>query len=236
MVEHIKKVVSQMIEEHDDSEKNLFRKMVPLILKKGLDKVDTSMFDEDTKNKLMDAVGDECFKKGKMEEAKKAFMRSKNKSNLVKMGDFFKNNQMTSDAIDTYQLAEAYEKVNDLGEACLEDGDTTNAARAFIITKNSQMLIRVADECVKRERLDLAIEVYGAYNDKSKLSQLGEKCLKGDDLENAAKAFEAAENKNGLNRVGDALLKKENVGLALKVYEAAGNEMMLEFIRKNFNM
>ncbi len=236
MVEHIKKVVPELFKEYTASENDMFRKMVPLILKKGLEKVDVSMFDENTRKELMDAVGDECFKKGKMEEAKKAYMTSKNKPKLVKMGDYFRSNNMVGDAIDVYQLAEAYDRVNELGETCLEEGDTTNAAKAFIVTKNNSMLIRVADECVKRERIDLAVEVYKAYNDKTKLSALGEKCLKDDDLENAAMAFEAAADKRGLNKVGDALLKKENVKLAVKVYEAAGNEMMMEFIRKNFNL
>src|SRR3989338_11088031 len=99
MVEHITKMAPELLEKYSatDEDRDMFQRMVPVILRKGIDDIDLSMFDESTKIKLLDAVGDECFKKGKINDAFRAYMKSKNKQKLVDIGNHFKKNNMFSE-------------------------------------------------------------------------------------------------------------------------------------------
>ena len=45
-----------------------FSKLVPVILKKGIENVNLSMFTDETRNQILEAVGDEYVKRGATKE------------------------------------------------------------------------------------------------------------------------------------------------------------------------
>src|SRR3989344_2801157 len=87
MVEEIKASIKQLVEENEGA--SSFAKIVPSIVKKGIDNVNLNMFDENTRNGLLNAAGDEFVKRGDFVQAVKSFVLTKNVSKLKKVGVFF---------------------------------------------------------------------------------------------------------------------------------------------------
>ena len=111
-MEHIKKEVKGLVEKYHGKDSATYEKMVPIILKKGVENVNLSMFGEEMRNNIMNSVGEELIKKGKVTEAVKAFVATKNNAKLVSIGNDFCSKGMFSDAIDCYQLAEDKDKLS----------------------------------------------------------------------------------------------------------------------------
>ena len=53
-MEDMKKEIPKMLDEHDKSDENQFRQIIPILLKKGLENLDLSMFDDETKESFAD--------------------------------------------------------------------------------------------------------------------------------------------------------------------------------------
>ena len=58
------------------------KELVPAIIRKGLENINMTMFDEETKTKLLDAVGEEMFRKGMVKDAMKVLSMTGNKKKL----------------------------------------------------------------------------------------------------------------------------------------------------------
>ena len=91
MVEYIKKSISKIMDEVQKGDDAEFSKIVPALLKKGLDNIDLSMFNEETKVELLNKAGDELYKRGNYSEAIKAFIHTNNTAKLVKVADDYIN-------------------------------------------------------------------------------------------------------------------------------------------------
>ena len=109
-MEHIKRDAPRMVEEFAKEEQSGIKKIVPSILRKGIENLNLSMFDEETKRKLLNATGEELMKKGDMLEAEKAFVLTDNKEKLIEIGDGFIKVGMFSQAIDAFKMANSKEK------------------------------------------------------------------------------------------------------------------------------
>jgi len=81
------KIVKKMVAEIADSNERFmshsqdienFKRIVPVLLEKGIDNVNLSMFDEGTKSKLLNALGEEYTRRGNMNDAVKAFILAGN--------------------------------------------------------------------------------------------------------------------------------------------------------------
>ena len=86
-----------------------------------------------------------------------------------------------------------------------------------------------------KEKWDYAYEVFSALGNIDKLIELGQACLKDRQIGYALKAFEKADSTDHLNLLGEACLKEGLVSVAMQAYTAANNEMMIQFIRENFD-
>ena len=63
------------------------------------------------------------------------------------------------------------------------------------------VLLKVGEECIKREKFDSAIEVFQLLGNKAKLIDVGDKCIHSERTEAlpfAEKAYAAADEKKGL--------------------------------------
>ncbi|MEK6955972.1 MAG: hypothetical protein AABW52_04905, partial [Nanoarchaeota archaeon] len=90
------------------------------------------------------------------------------------------------------------------------------------------------DYCLEKGKLEFAIEVFSALDNKAKLLSIGEKCFAQKDYIHAARAYELGEDLEKLNRVGEEFMKIGLLANALRAYQAAKNEMMVQFIKENF--
>src|SRR3990167_3911191 len=82
------KIVKKMVAEIADSNERFmshsqdienFKRIVPVLLEKGIDNVNLSMFDEATKSKLLNALGEEYIRRGNMNDSVKAFILAGNR-------------------------------------------------------------------------------------------------------------------------------------------------------------
>ncbi len=238
-MDHIKKEVKGLVEKYNNQGNATYEKMVPIILRKGVDNVNLSMFGEEMRNNIMNSVGEELIKKGKVAEAIKAFVATNNSERLVNIGDDFSSKGMYSDAIDCYKLAQNKDRLRVTGQTCLRDGQMVDAIRAYKLLNDNDMLLQVGEECIKREKYDSAIEVFNHLQNTDRLIGVGDQCLKTERNEClifAEKAYSIAADSNKLNKLGDIYLKKEHLKAAFRVYKAAGNHMMMSFLRENFGI
>jgi len=104
----IMKTIDSGLNQKEDTDTH--KRLVPALIRKGIDSINLSMFNEDTKKKLLNAAGTELFKKGRFQEAVKAFSATSNKEKLIEVGDYYVNINMYDPAIDTYKVADAKEK------------------------------------------------------------------------------------------------------------------------------
>src|SRR3989338_6826210 len=145
--EIVKRMVTEMAETSEplisrnkklSEDFNTFKKLVPVLLEKGVDNVNLSMFNEATRKKLLDALGEEYLRKGELNNAIKVFILSGNKERLTAIG-------------------EDYER---LGDKCLEDGHILDAIKAFRILNDVPKLTKVGQDCVDKLKYDYAVEVF----------------------------------------------------------------------------
>src|SRR3990167_8162857 len=110
-----KSILKRVSEKIGGDEFNPFKKVVPALLRKGLDSVNLSMFDDVTKRELLNAVGDEYVKKGDVAEAIKAFLMAGNRLKLMQIGDNYVKEGLFNNAIDVYKLADSRDKLREVG-------------------------------------------------------------------------------------------------------------------------
>ena len=166
----LQKVVSSVAEnvmEMRKKEEKLsnFKKILPALLEKGLDNINLSMFDEETKVALLNAFGDEYVRKGRSQEAMKAFILAGNKQKLTSIGEDYEKVCLFSNAIECYRLADNTDKLLKVGNKCLEEGKTGDAIKAFLTIKDVERLARVGEDCLRKEKYDHAIEVFNAIGE-----------------------------------------------------------------------
>ena len=212
-----------------------FSKLVPVILKKGIENVNLSMFTDETRNQILEAVGDEYVKRGAT-KALSTFLLIGNRQKIVTIGDNYLNMGMYDQAIESYNVAGSREKLVQIGDRCIKEGNEGGAIKAYRYANEKEKLNDVGEICIKKGKLDFAIEVFSVTKNIPKLIEIGDSCVKeSHQLENAARAYEAAGDKELLNKVGDTFLKEGRLNNALITYEAAGNEIMINFIKENFS-
>ena len=62
---------------------------MPVLLEKGIDNVNLSMFDDATRSKLLNALGEEYIRRGNMNDSVKAFILAGNRARLVEVGEHY---------------------------------------------------------------------------------------------------------------------------------------------------
>ena len=80
------------------------------------------MFDEQTKRNLLNVLGDEYMRRGKLNEAVKAFILVGNQPKLVAIGEDYEKVGLFSNAVDCYKMAGSQDKLMKVGKKCLDEG------------------------------------------------------------------------------------------------------------------
>ncbi|MEK6828484.1 MAG: hypothetical protein AABX78_03980, partial [Nanoarchaeota archaeon] len=90
----VKKMVSEIADSNEkfmskSQDLENFKRIVPVLLEKGIDNVNLSMFDEGTKSKLLNALGEEYVRRGNMNDSVKSFILAGNRQRLVEVGEHY---------------------------------------------------------------------------------------------------------------------------------------------------
>ncbi len=229
--------IAHRVKEKQTDEKGNFRRLVPIIIQKGIENMDLSMFDDETKKKLFNAVGDEYVRLAEFPAAVKVYVMAENRKKLFEIAQRYELCCLYKEAITTYGLIgdeESSEKIRALGEKCLGEMHLSDAVNAFLAINNTEKLEMVAERCVKSNKIDLALEIFKALKNTEKLNELGDQCLTSGRLDYAAKAYEYSNDTERLNRLGDHCMKRGLLSTALKVFQLANNQAMVTFIKTNF--
>ncbi len=235
-MDHLTKAAPRLVEEHNAAgDSNAFSKIIPALMKKGLENVNLSMFSEEKKMELLNAAAEEYLKRNQVVDAIKVFMMTGNKKRLIEVGDDHVRVGLYSHAIEAYKLAGDHERLTKIGDKCLEAGHITEAIAAYKVVADQDRLNKVGDYCLEKGKIDFAIEVYAALENKTKLNALGDKCFGEKNYMYAHKAYAMVQEKDKLNRVGEEFMKMGLLANALRSFEAADNQMMVQFIKENFS-
>src|SRR3989338_3341717 len=107
MVDYIKRDVSRMVEEYSSkTDENPFSKIIPALMKKGLENANLSMFSDEKKRELLNAAAEEYVKRNQVLDAIKVFKMTGNKARLISIGDEHVKMGLFSAAVEAYKLAE----------------------------------------------------------------------------------------------------------------------------------
>lgn len=236
----IQRVVSKTLETANQIEKaqpdiRKFGKLVPTLIERGIEGINLSMFDDTTKQAILTEVGDECLRKGKINEAVKAYVFAGARDRLVALGENYESMGMYSNAIDMYVYAKAKEQLEVIGDKCIRDAKFSDAIKALNHSGNRKKLLDVGDECMKRSKWDFALEIFSILGTKHKLIELGDMCCTSSQLFGyASRAYELAGDKDRLSRLADLCLREGLINTAYKTYATADNAPMVAFIKENF--
>ena len=111
----VKKMIYEIAENNEKilHTKNIenFKRIVPVLMEKGIENVNLSMFDDHTKSELFNALGEEYLRKGNLNEAIKSYILAGNKQRLTEVGQHYEEVGLFSNAIDTYRLADAKDQL-----------------------------------------------------------------------------------------------------------------------------
>ncbi len=141
-----------------EKKKDEFEKIIPVLMQKGLENLNLSMFDSQTKTKVLIALGERYIRKGQIEDAYKAYLLAGNKEKLVEVGREYERIGLVDKAIECFRVAENKTNLERTGEKCFKQGKLRDAARAFLLIKDERWLKVLGEEEVKREKWDEAIK------------------------------------------------------------------------------
>ncbi len=236
----IQHVVSKTLETAQQVEKaqpdiRKFGKLVPTLIERGIEGINLSMFDDTTKQAILTEVGDECLRKGKINEAVKAYVYAGGRDRLIALGENYENMGMYSSAVDMYVFAKAKERLEVIGDKCIREAKFSDAIKALNHAGNRKKLLDVGDECMRRNKWDFALEIFSILGNKHKLIELGDMCCTSSQLFSyASRAYELAGDKDRLSRLADLCLREGLINTAYKTYAIADNTPMVAFIKENF--
>src|SRR3989338_7140953 len=171
MVNTIAESNAEFLGQKQDSGK--FSKIVPQLLKKGLDNLNLSMFSPELKYGILTSLGEEYRKRGNLNDAVKTFVLAGNRLCLNEVAEDYLRLQQFDNSIEAYKLAGNKEKLLEVGKKCLYESKIGPAMKAFIAIGDTQKLIEVGEQCIGRNRFDFAFEIFSKIKDSAKLVELG---------------------------------------------------------------
>ena len=94
---------------------NKFSKIVPTLLKKGLDNINLSMFSPELKFSILTALGEGYKRKGNLNDAVKSFVLAGNREKLNEVAKDYERLLQFHNCIEGFKMADNKEKLLDLG-------------------------------------------------------------------------------------------------------------------------
>lgn len=91
-----------------------------------------------------------------------------------------------------------------------------------------------AENYLKKDLIFEAIKVFAITKNADRLKNIGEECITKNKPELAFKAFYFAKDKEGLSKAGMEFIKSAETNKALQAFILSENKEMIEFITKNF--
>ena len=132
--EIIKRMVGNIVEKNQEfliqkDDTNKFDKMVPQLLRKGVDNLNLSMFSPEMKFNLLTALGEAYRRKGNLNDAVKSFILAGNRKKLDEIGEDYERLLQFENCIEVYKMSGNVEKLNEIGKRCLNEGRLAHAKR-----------------------------------------------------------------------------------------------------------
>src|SRR3989338_523619 len=106
----VKRVVDEIVESNREilsqqADPSKFTKLVPQLIKKGLNNLNLSMFNPELKFGILTAMGKEYRKKGNLNDAVKAFVLASNTDMLNDVAEDYERIMQFDNCIEVYKLA-----------------------------------------------------------------------------------------------------------------------------------
>src|SRR3989338_10053471 len=143
----IKKMVMDIVEDNEKvlsiKNDNRFAKIVPSLLKKGIENLNLSMFSPELKFNILTALGEEHRKKGNLNDAVKSFILAGNREKLNGIAEDYEKLMQFDNCIEVYRLSNNKKRLLEIGKKCLNEGRLGNAIKAFIAIGDNSKLIEV---------------------------------------------------------------------------------------------
>src|SRR3989344_6559545 len=93
-----------------------FGKIVPYLLKKGVDNLNLSMFNPELRNNILIALGEAYRKKGNLHDAARCFILAENKERLNIIGGEYESLLQLDNSIEVYKLSGNTAKLVEIGK------------------------------------------------------------------------------------------------------------------------
>ena len=128
---------------------NKFNKIVPALLKKGLDNINLSMFSPELKFSILTALGEGYKRKGNLNDAVKSFVLAGNREKLNEVAKDYERLLQFHNCIEVYKLSNNKEKLLELGkipttieavekfmEACPQKINRVETAKLYMVAED----------------------------------------------------------------------------------------------------
>lgn len=113
--------------------------IVEKILKEGINSVNISMFDKETKRKILGEAGEILYKQGKSVEAIEVLTKTEDIEKLKKFGEIFLSEFKPELAALCFIPTKDKEKLNHIATLCIEVKNYNLAEKAFEAANNQDM-------------------------------------------------------------------------------------------------
>lgn len=119
--------------------------IVEKILKEGINSVNISMFDKETKKRLLGEAGEILYKQGKSVEAIEVLTKAEDIEKLRRLGEIFLSEFKPELAALCFIPIRDKEKLNHIATLCIELKNYTLAEKAYEAADNQDMVFFVKD-------------------------------------------------------------------------------------------
>ena len=117
--------------------------IVEKILKEGINSVNISMFDKETKKRFFGEAGEILYKQGKSVEAIEALAKAEDIEKLKELGEIFLSEFKPELAALCFIPTKDKEKLNHVAALCIEVKNYTLAEKAYEAADNQEMIFFV---------------------------------------------------------------------------------------------
>ena len=113
--------------------------IVEKIMKDGINSVNLSMLDENSRKKILTDVGEKLYKQGNFIDAINIMTKSNDIEKLIKLGDMFMSEKKTELATLCFIPTKEKQRLNEAAVLCIQAKNYKLAAKAYEAADNRQM-------------------------------------------------------------------------------------------------
>lgn len=113
--------------------------IVEKILKEGVNSVNLSMLDENSRKKILSDAGEKLYKQNKFSEAIELLVKANNIEKLINLGDMFLAENKVEFATLCFIPTKDKQRLNSAAVLCIQSKNYKMAAKAYEAADNKQM-------------------------------------------------------------------------------------------------